>query len=197
MGEQSMSTLTAPHQRASRCHGETCPAAANRQRRPDRSPFGPVRLAYQPPANSTFLLEQTSHQQPASSTLLSEQTSTSHQPPANRTGCSSGRRRADFPHTARDSDFRLEPDARCSFRGPAASRPSSQTRPKQPEGTLLWDSCRYSSRVNWIVCYYIFHVFEEHYYYSTYYACVITISHLCEECHYVHLKPYLAHLHAY
>jgi hypothetical protein len=34
-------------------------------------------LAYQPPANSTFLSEQTSHQQPASSTLLSEQTSTS------------------------------------------------------------------------------------------------------------------------
>jgi hypothetical protein len=28
--------------------------------------------------------------QPASSTLLSEQTSTSHQPPANRTGCKSG-----------------------------------------------------------------------------------------------------------
>jgi hypothetical protein len=46
----------------------------------------PVRLAYQPPASSTFLSEQTSHQQPASSTLLSEQTSTSHQPPANRTG---------------------------------------------------------------------------------------------------------------
>jgi hypothetical protein len=45
----------------------------------------PVRSAYQPPANSTFLSEQTSHQQPASSTLLSEQTSTSHQPPANRT----------------------------------------------------------------------------------------------------------------
>jgi hypothetical protein len=40
----------------------------------------PVRLAYQPPANSTFLSEQTSHQQPASSTFLSEQTSTSHQP---------------------------------------------------------------------------------------------------------------------
>jgi hypothetical protein len=47
----------------------------------------PVRLAYQPPASSTFLSEQTSHQQPANSTLLSEQTSTSHQPPANRTGC--------------------------------------------------------------------------------------------------------------
>jgi hypothetical protein len=48
---------------------------------------GTVRLAYQPPASSTFISEQTSHQQPASSTLLSEQTSTSHQPPANRTGC--------------------------------------------------------------------------------------------------------------
>jgi hypothetical protein len=46
----------------------------------------PVRLAYQPPANSTFLSEQTSHQQPASSTFLSELTSTSHQPPAKRTG---------------------------------------------------------------------------------------------------------------
>jgi hypothetical protein len=39
-------------------------------------------LAYQPPANSTFLSEKpaTSNQQPASSTFLSEQTSTSHQP---------------------------------------------------------------------------------------------------------------------
>jgi hypothetical protein len=46
----------------------------------------PVRLAYQPPASSTFLSEQTSHHQPASSTFLSEQTSTSHQPPAERTG---------------------------------------------------------------------------------------------------------------
>jgi hypothetical protein len=44
-------------------------------------------ISHQPPASSTFLSEQTSHQQPASSTLLSEQTSTSHQPPANRTGC--------------------------------------------------------------------------------------------------------------
>jgi hypothetical protein len=34
-----------------------------------------------------FLSQRTSNQpQPASSTLLSEQTSTSHQPPANRTG---------------------------------------------------------------------------------------------------------------
>jgi hypothetical protein len=42
----------------------------------------PVRLAYQPPASSTFLSEQTSHQQPANSTFLSEQTSISHQQPA-------------------------------------------------------------------------------------------------------------------
>jgi hypothetical protein len=33
-------------------------------------------LAYQPPANSTFLSEQTSHPQPASSTFLSEKIST-------------------------------------------------------------------------------------------------------------------------
>jgi hypothetical protein len=46
----------------------------------------PVRLAYQPPASSTFLSQQISHQQPASSTFPSEQTSTSHQPPAKRTG---------------------------------------------------------------------------------------------------------------
>jgi hypothetical protein len=46
----------------------------------------PVRSAYQPPASSTFLSEQTSHQQPANSTFLSQQTSTSHQPPAKRTG---------------------------------------------------------------------------------------------------------------
>jgi competence CoiA-like predicted nuclease len=39
----------------------------------------PVRWAYQPPANSTFLSEQTSHQQSASSTFLLEQISTSHQ----------------------------------------------------------------------------------------------------------------------
>jgi hypothetical protein len=44
-----------------------------------------VRLAYQPPASSTFLSKQTSHQQSASSTFLSEQISTSHQPPAKRT----------------------------------------------------------------------------------------------------------------
>jgi hypothetical protein len=43
-------------------------------------------MAYQPPASSIFLSEQTSHQQSASSTFLSEQISTSHQPPAKRTG---------------------------------------------------------------------------------------------------------------
>jgi hypothetical protein len=38
----------------------------------------PDRLAYQPPASSSFLSQQTSHQQPVSSTFLSEQISTSH-----------------------------------------------------------------------------------------------------------------------
>jgi hypothetical protein len=47
----------------------------------------PIRLAYQPPASSTFLSEQTSHQQSANNTFLSQQISTSHQPPAKRTGC--------------------------------------------------------------------------------------------------------------
>jgi hypothetical protein len=37
-----------------------------------------VRLAYQPPASSTFLSKQISHQEPANNTFLSEQTSTSH-----------------------------------------------------------------------------------------------------------------------
>jgi hypothetical protein len=37
-------------------------------------------LAYQPPASSTFLSQQTSHQQLASNTFLSEQISISHQP---------------------------------------------------------------------------------------------------------------------
>jgi hypothetical protein len=46
----------------------------------------PIRSAYQPPASSTFLSEQTSHQQSVSSTFLSEQISTSHLPPAKRTG---------------------------------------------------------------------------------------------------------------
>jgi hypothetical protein len=46
---------------------------------------GYVRLAYQPPASSTFLSEQTSHHQPANSIFLSEQTSISHQQPAKRT----------------------------------------------------------------------------------------------------------------
>jgi hypothetical protein len=32
----------------------------------------PVRLAYQPPASSTFLSEQISHQQPANNIFLSE-----------------------------------------------------------------------------------------------------------------------------
>jgi hypothetical protein len=44
-------------------------------------------LDYQPPASSIFLLEQISRQKSANNTFLSEQTSTSHQPPAKRTGC--------------------------------------------------------------------------------------------------------------
>jgi hypothetical protein len=39
-----------------------------------------VRLAYQPPASSTFLSEQISHQQSANSTFLSSQISTRQQP---------------------------------------------------------------------------------------------------------------------
>jgi hypothetical protein len=54
------------------------------QARPSNS--RPVRLAYQPPASSTFLSEQTSHQQPANTIFHSEQISTSNQPPAKRTG---------------------------------------------------------------------------------------------------------------
>jgi hypothetical protein len=42
-------------------------------------------MAYHPPANNTFLSEQTSRQQLASSTF-SQQISTSHQPPTKRTG---------------------------------------------------------------------------------------------------------------
>jgi hypothetical protein len=41
-----------------------------------------VRLAYQPPAISTFFSKQTKHQQPASGTFLSQRISTSHQPSA-------------------------------------------------------------------------------------------------------------------
>jgi hypothetical protein len=46
----------------------------------------PVRLTYQPRASSNFLSEQTSHQHSVSNTFLLEQISTSHQPPAKRTG---------------------------------------------------------------------------------------------------------------
>jgi hypothetical protein len=45
----------------------------------DRTRAGPVRLAYQPPASSTFLSQQTSHQ------YFSLKTN-QHQPPAKRTG---------------------------------------------------------------------------------------------------------------
>jgi hypothetical protein len=43
-----------------------------------RQANSPVRFAYQPPANSTFLSERISHQQPASSTFLLEQMSTNY-----------------------------------------------------------------------------------------------------------------------
>jgi hypothetical protein len=50
-----------------------------------RKKMRPIRLANRPPANSTFLSQQTSHQQSANITFLSEQISTSHQPPAKPT----------------------------------------------------------------------------------------------------------------
>jgi hypothetical protein len=62
-------------------------------------------LAYQSPASSTFLSEQTSQQQPANSTFLSEQTSTSHHPPAKRTGSSSRR-----PNSSRAAAFTTASD---------------------------------------------------------------------------------------
>jgi hypothetical protein len=47
------------------------------------------------------------------------------------------------------------------------------------------------------MCHYNFYVFEECHYYSIYYASVITILHLFGECHYVRLKPSVAHLQTY
>jgi hypothetical protein len=73
---------------ASPLRGSACRAVPPPSAQRSVTGLRPVRLAYQPPASSTFLSEQTSHQQPASSTFFSEQISTSHQPPANRTGCS-------------------------------------------------------------------------------------------------------------
>jgi hypothetical protein len=49
-------------------------------------PTSHILLAYQPPANSTFLSEQTNHQQPIDNTFHLEQISTIHQPPVKRTG---------------------------------------------------------------------------------------------------------------
>jgi hypothetical protein len=60
---------------------------AGRARAMNSTRHDPRPVRHQPLASSTFLSEQTSHQQPANSTFLSEQTSTSHQPPAKRTGC--------------------------------------------------------------------------------------------------------------
>jgi hypothetical protein len=42
----------------------------------------PVRLAYQPPASSTFLSQQTSHQQPATSQQYFSLRTNQHQPSA-------------------------------------------------------------------------------------------------------------------
>jgi hypothetical protein len=50
----------------------------NKVRKPQRK-LRFVRLAYQPPANSTFLLEQTSHQQSANSTFLFSLRTNQHQ----------------------------------------------------------------------------------------------------------------------
>jgi hypothetical protein len=61
----------------------------------------PVRLAYQPPANNTF---------------LSEQTSTSHQPPAKRTGWWPGGTRMGHPtETALESGNPSSPNSRNFF----------------------------------------------------------------------------------
>jgi hypothetical protein len=46
----------------------------------------PIRLGYQPPDSSTFLSGEISHQQPGNITFLLEKISSSHQPPAKRTG---------------------------------------------------------------------------------------------------------------
>jgi hypothetical protein len=85
--ERKKRTPAKPVAGSNRSLDSYAPRALPRSRRCTPHDPRPVRLAYQPPANSTFLSEQTSHQQPTSSTFLSEQTSTSHQPPAKRTGC--------------------------------------------------------------------------------------------------------------
>jgi hypothetical protein len=50
-------------------------------------PLTPRSLGLSATSQQYFFSQQISHQQPASSTFLSQQTSTSHQPPAKRTGC--------------------------------------------------------------------------------------------------------------
>jgi hypothetical protein len=67
------------------CPQAPFPAGAFRVRH--RHFWSLFRSDYQSPASSTFLSEQTNHQQSANSTFLSQQISTSHQPPAKRTGC--------------------------------------------------------------------------------------------------------------
>jgi hypothetical protein len=98
------------------CSCRTLVVARNGREPANRSP---VRLAYQPPASSTFLSQQTSHQQPANSTLLSEQTSTSHQPPATRRRTPSatfGRREEDATRCARWWKRRVERRGRCGLK---------------------------------------------------------------------------------
>jgi hypothetical protein len=70
------------------CRNWECPMIVrNRQWRTTNSLFARL-ISHQPAVLFSQNEPATSNQpQPASSTLLSEQTSTSHQPPANRTGC--------------------------------------------------------------------------------------------------------------
>jgi hypothetical protein len=91
----------------------------------------PVRLAYQPPAGSTFLLEQTSYRQPANSTFLSEQISTSHQQLAKRTGCTAGEPPRG-PYAAVSAETIPTPPPSLSTQPPARSppRPTTPTRPR-------------------------------------------------------------------
>jgi hypothetical protein len=68
--------------------------------------FQPVRSAYQPPANITFLSKRTGHQQPASSTLLSKQTSTSHQPTEQESQQARGSRTKALPFVGLEQERR-------------------------------------------------------------------------------------------
>jgi hypothetical protein len=88
--------------------GRRCPiASANDDDLTHRNfQFQPVRSAYQPPANITFLSKRTGHQQPASSTLLSEQTSTSHQPTEQESQQARGSRTKALPFVGLEQERR-------------------------------------------------------------------------------------------